>query len=84
MTLMLNGPGEEVAVPPAAEKTEKQESAPLSQILLIVTVALYLFGVTWLYVKLPWLALGATVFALAVVIAGAIAHTVDVDDDAAP
>lgn len=79
MTLMLNGPGEEVAASPSAEKKEKHDTAPLSQILLIVTVALYLFGVVWLYVKLPWLALGATGFALAVVIAGAITHSADDD-----
>lgn len=67
---MLNRPADGVASPPDDKMTEKPETSALKQIAVILVVGLYLSGVVWLYVKLPWIALSAFAVAAALVVAG--------------
>ena len=70
---MLNNPGQDLGGPevtPDAPQSPSGVGMVFGQILLIVLAGLYLFGVVWLYVQLPWVALVATAVAAGIVISG--------------
>ena len=70
---MLNNPGQDVGGPEVtSDATRPRTSVGMvfGQILLIVLAGLYLSGVVWLYIQLPWLALVATAVAAGIVLSG--------------
>lgn len=72
---MLNNPGEEVAAKPEVVTAKKPSfGSVVLQLLLIVFAATYLFGMVWLYVRLPWIALAVTAVAVAIAALGVYAR----------
>ncbi len=70
MTLMLNNPGDETHTSPADETSGQEDGSHGKQIIVIVLVGLYLFGMVWLYANLPWLGIGVTSIAVVMIILG--------------
>ena len=85
MSLMLNNPGQEVGGPEVSpDEAQSQRSGVgvvFAQILLIVLAGLYLFGVVWLYIQMPWLALVATGVAGGIVLSGIVSRMRTPPDD---
>ena len=67
---MLNSPGEKVAAPPDAKEAEKSDHPAMTQIAVIASVGLYLFGMVWFYAQVPLAAVAGTGVALLIVVYG--------------